>query len=114
MKRRPPRSPLFPTTPLSRSLARRSRRDAPFGHQVMIGAARESLVPRQHVGLAAEAADALDAADEARARLRLDATQLTGGRTRLDEPRQLLVDRPLHAGEIAARLRGCANHELPA
>src|SRR6267378_3621795 len=80
----------------------------------MIGAAREYLVPRQHVGLAAEAADPLDAADEVRTRLRLDPTQLTGGRTCLDEARELCVDRPLHTREIAARLRRGANHELPA
>src|SRR5437667_7478 len=57
------------------------RRDAPLRHEVMIGAAREHFVPGQHVRLAAEAADPLDAADEARARLCLDAAQLTRGRT---------------------------------
>jgi len=80
----------------------------------MIGAAGKHLVPGQHVGLAAEATDALDAANEVRARLRLDATQLAGGGTALEEARQLLIDRALDPGEIAARLGGRANHELPA
>src|SRR6185503_3805330 len=72
------------------------------------------LVAREHVGLAAESADALDAAHEVGAPLRLDAAQLARGRAGLDEARQLLIDRPLHLREIAARLRGRANHQLAA
>src|SRR5207245_4731722 len=88
-------------------------RNALARHLIMIGVAGVHLVDRQHVRLAAESADPLDAPDEVGSRLRLDAPQLTGRRAGPDEPAQLLIDRAFDAGEIAARLGTGADHELP-
>ena len=80
----------------------------------MIGSTGVYLVDRQDVRRAPEATDPLDAADEARAVRRLHSAQFARRRAGADELRELLVDRAFHAIQVAARLRGRANHELPA
>ena len=72
---------------------------------VRIRAPAQDLALGEHVGLAAEAADLFDAAQEAGALLRLHALQLRARGAVRDEAGDLLVERPLERGEILARLR---------
>src|SRR2546423_10845652 len=63
---------------------------------------------------AAEPADSLYATDEAGARLRLHAAQLTRRGAGANETRQLFINRLLHAGHVPAGLHGRTNDELTA
>src|SRR5436189_2978857 len=92
-------------------IGRRGGGDALPGDLVVVGVAGVDLVHRQYVGLAAEPADPLDPANEAGAILGLDAPQLARRRARAEELRELLIDRALDAGQVAARLCGPAYPE---
>ena len=81
---------------------------------VEVRRARVHLVLRQDVGLAAEPADALDAANEARPVLRLDAVEFRLGRAVLEQLVQLFADGGLHLLEVAAGLGGGYDVKLPA
>jgi hypothetical protein len=74
----------------------------------------EYLALRQHVGLAAKAADPLDTPQEVGPVLRLDALQLFGGWAVRDELRQLLVQLLLHGAQVSARLRRGVDPHLAA
>jgi hypothetical protein len=78
------------------------------------GVAAQHLAARQHVALAAEAADALGAAHEAGAVLRLHARQLLRRRAVAHEAGELVVHGALHGREVAARLGGGGRDELAA
>src|SRR3546814_1084274 len=105
MIRRPPRSTrtdtLLPYTTLFRSqpvagdvayLFGRGRLDVAQHVLVAVRLAGVGLAGGEHVGLAAEAADALDAADEAGAEHGLGLRQLIGSRAVGEQLLQLLVD----------------------
>ncbi|MNM92050.1 hypothetical protein D3C81_1043690 [compost metagenome] len=66
----------------------------------------------QRVGLAAEAADALDAADESSARAGLGACQFFGGRALLEQALDFLIDDLFDLGRILALLHRRHHHEV--
>ena len=78
------------------------------------GSPQQHLPSRQHVGLAAEAADALDAADEPGAYSRLHARELGRRRPVGQERRHLFVERLLDGGEVTAWLGSGPDNELTA
>ena len=77
--------------------------------QLFLVAVRRALVDGargQHVGLAAETADALDAAHECRATGHLGAFQFVGGGAFGDQALEFFVQRLLHLGRVHAFLHG--------
>ena len=97
-----------------RELGRRRGLHALELRAVEVGPAAPDLALREDVRLAAEAADPLHAAHEAGELLRLRALHLLGRRPVLQQARDLLVDRLLDRGEVAARPRGGAHDERAA
>ena len=95
-------------------IRRRCGGNALLGHQIVVGVAGVHLVDRQHIRLAAETTDPLDAANEVGAGLRLHTAQLARRRTTTIEARQLRVDGAFDPREITARLHRRANDELTA
>ena len=75
---------------------------------------REHFALRQHVGLPAEPADPLHAANEPGTRLRLGALQLHRRGAGGEQAGQLLVDRPFDPGRIDARADAGLDGEEPA
>ena len=73
---------------------------------VEVGPAAVHGVLGEDVGLAAEAADLLDAANEAAAHLGLDAIELGSRRPFGEEARELLVERLLYGFEVLTFARG--------
>ena len=70
------------------------------------GIAEVGVVLVQQIGLAAEAADALEAGDVLRLLLGLGAIELGLGRAGRREPGELLVDQLLELGDVDAGARG--------
>ncbi len=75
------------------------------GRLVEVGCSAVDLVRRQDVGLAAEAADPLDPADEVGPVLRLHAPHLLGRRALGEQAGQLFVDGALHVGQLGVGAR---------
>ena len=71
---------------------------------VAVGAAEVNFAGREDVRLAAEAPDALDAADEGGPPAGPGPCELGRGRARFEERAQLLVEDRLHRGEVLPRL----------
>ena len=72
----------------------------------------ENLVPRELVGFSAEAADALDSADEVGLILRFHASEFFSRGPVLEEFRQLLVQFFFDLGQITSGLRRRLDAEL--
>ena len=79
---------------------------------VVRGLAVENLVPRELVGFSAEAADALNTADEVGLILRFHASELFSRGPVLEESRQLLFQFFFDLGQITSGLRRRLDAEL--
>src|SRR5579862_1444122 len=88
--------------------------NAPQGNFVGVGTAFEDLAAGQAIGLAAESADALDAAHEIRHVFGLGTLELMLGGPGFQEARQFFVGGLLDGCEVAARFSGSADQELAA
>jgi hypothetical protein len=100
--------------PLLHRLAQILTRHVAIAREIRLelaGIAEVGVVLIQHVRLAAEAADALEAADEVELLLRLHARELRGRRTGLRQQRDLLRHDPLDLRQVSTRLGGGLNDE---
>ena len=78
---------------------------------VAVRAAEIDLARGEHVGLAAEAADPLDAANEARPLAGLGARELFRRRPRGEEGLEFLFEHRFHLGQVLSRLGGGEDEE---